>query len=263
MFRLCLALVISLLCLAPPSARGSDAPPITICADPDPPPWTYWKLDAHGKKTGEFIGSSVDIVRAVFNQLHREVKFIGDLPWKRCLYDVENGQIDFAMDAYFDTARAAVFDYSIHYSTLTPQLFYLTANPLIINSVGDLKKYHGCGILGSSYMHYGLTDKDLDLGSGYDSLYRKIHARRCDYFLEELEVISGFKLIGRNYIDDSLVSHKSVLGAVAPSKYLITVKNGKNSHLLVEINAALNDIIKSGQAQRIWGKYAPGIPFKY
>ncbi len=244
------------------SAVSAQDKPITVCADADPPPWTYWKLDGEGKKTREVIGSSVELVTAAFALIGKTVVFSGELPWKRCLYEVEEQTIDFAMDAYFDTERAKTFDYSVHYNTLTPQIFYLKSTPVSITSVNDLKKYRGCGINGFSYVHYGLSLRDLDLGAGHDSLYRKLHAKRCDYFVEELEVIAGYNLIGKHYLDDADIAHGPVPGASAPAKYLLTAKNGRNSGLLKQLNLAIVELIRSGKAEEAWNRHAAGLAFK-
>jgi len=260
MFRLFITVLLSqLLCSAPVMADSNR--PITMCVDVDPPPPGQIKRDANGKKIIPVEGASVDIVRAAFAHLGQTVEFKGDLPWNRCLKEVELGSVDFALGAYFNEERNAIFDYSVHYSTLTPQVFYLASNPVIATGVDDLKKYRGCGIYGSSYQHYQLRAKDLDLGSDYDSLYRKLLARHCDYFLEELEAVYDSNT-GKKFLADPSVKHYTAQWAQSPSRHLLTAKNSANSALLVQINDALNYVLKSGQAELAWKKYMGDLPFR-
>ncbi|GGC66073.1 substrate-binding periplasmic protein [Undibacterium terreum] len=250
---------------ASPAAALTSTPmqtqTVSICVDAEPPPWAYWKRDAEGKKTRALVGTSVELVQAAFAMLGKTVEFEGDMPWKRCLMTVESGRIDFSMGGYYDADRARRFDYSIHYNTLTPQVFFRATDALQIDNVADLKKYHGCGVTGASYAHYGLRADDLDLGNGYDSLIRKLNAKRCDYFVEELEVVSAYKMTGIDYLSDPAIRHAPVPGAKAPSKYLMTARNGRASKLLPQFNEALAALIKSGEAAAIWKKHAGNLPY--
>ena len=229
---------------------------VSICADPDPPPWTYWVRDAQGKQTDVFVGATVDIVRAAFQRMGTKVEFAGQYPWARCLLMVESGSIDFAMDGYYDAERAKRFAYSAHYNTLTPQVFYRPDRPVVLKSLNDLKKYKGCGMNGASYQHYGLNATDLDLGIGYDRMIQKLQAKRCDYFVEELEVISGYRLSGKDYLGDSGIKHGPVPGAKAPAKHLLTAINGPNAKLIPRLDKAIAEVIKSGEAAKAWKKHA-------
>lgn len=260
MYRLLVAVLLSqFLLLAPALAQTSHA--ITICVDSDPPPPNIVKRDANGKKIIPIEGASVDIVKAAFAHLGLQIEFSGDLPWNRCLKEVEQGSVDFALGVYFNEERAKIFDYSVHYTTLTPQVFYLTTKPVLATKVDALKKFRGCGIYGSSYAHYQLDAKDLDLGSDYDSLYRKLLANRCDYFVEELEAVVDSST-GKNFLSQPLVQHYPAAWAQAPSRHLVTAKNSRNSALLLRIDTALEFVIQSGQAEAAWKKSMGEMPFK-
>lgn len=241
----------------------SCAREVSICADPDPPPWTYWVRDKQNNKTTTYIGSSVETFTRVFERLGHRVKFIGNLPWARCLMMVQMGKVDFAMDAYYSPERAALFDYSHHYNTLTPQVFFRTQRPVAISTVVDLKKYRGCGMIGASYAHYGLSADELDLGvNTYEAMLAKLEAGRCDYFVEELEVIAGYKMLGRDLLADPGLQHHGVADASAPAKHLIAAKGGQASQLLPKVNATLDVMIQSGELAKIWNKFMPNAPFK-
>ena len=240
--------------------RAEVSAPVSVCVDSDPP-----SPEDRGqtvlKTQNNINGVSVDIVRAAFARMGKTIEFNVNLPWQRCLYEVENQHIDFALGAYYDSERAKIYNYSIHYNTLTPQIFFLATNHLVVTQLSDLKNYRGCGIYGSSYAHYELKNENLDQGSGYESLFRKILARRCDYFVEEYEAVAGFKK-GQEFLDNPLVRHLPMSGVVAPSCHLITAKNSAANSMMADLNAALDAVIKSGQAEKIWKKYMGELPFK-
>jgi polar amino acid transport system substrate-binding protein len=257
---LCLLVFLVQTCIAT-SAFAMDTDRVKVCADPDPPPWTYWKRDASGQKSAEFVGFSVDVLNAAFGRIGKTVEFHGELPWSRCLVMVEEGQMDFAMDAYFDADRAKRFAYTTHYNTLTPQIFFRRARPVRVQSLSDLKSLKGCGMNGASYSHYGLNASDLDLGPGYDNMIKKLKAERCDYFVEELEVIAGYKIIGTDYLSDPAIANSPVPLAKAPAKHLITAKNGPWAKLIAPLDNALKAVIKSGEAAASWKLHSGGLAY--
>jgi len=242
-------------------AQADGVRTATICVDVDPPPPGAVKRDANGKKIINIEGISVDIVRAAFAHMGQKVEFSGELPWNRCLREVELGTIDFALGVYFNEERAKIYDFSTHYSTLTPQLFYLSTKPVSITQSSDFKNYRGCGIYGSSYAHYDLSPDVLDLGMDYDSLYRKLLSKRCDYFVEEWEAVFDSST-GKGFLANPLVVHTNLPWAKSPARHLVTAKNGPNSAMLVQINAALDFVIKSGAAEQAWKKSMGDIPYK-
>lgn len=244
------------LAVALAACQAAWAQRVTVCGEPDPPPWTYWILDAKGKQTDVFVGASVDIVKAAFERIGYKVEFRGQYPWPRCLHMVEKGEIDFAMDGYYDADRAKRLAYSTHYNTLTPRIFYRPNAQPVINNLSDLKRYKGCGMHGASYAHYGLQPSDLDLGNDYELMIQKLKINRCDYFVEELEVIGGYKLLGKDYLADTGLMHAPVPGAKAPAKHLLTALNGPAAKLIPQLNDAIADLIKSGEAAKAWKKHA-------
>ena len=242
---------------------GAAVPPLTICADPEPPPWNYWKRDAKGQPTHQLVGFSVELTRRIFRQLGREVRFVTGRPWARCLYDVRKRRVDFAMDIYKDSLRDPLYLFSAPYVTLTPQLFTLRDHPLAIDRIEDLKKYRGCGIYGASYAHYGLRDQDLDLSAnGYIGMIQKLKAHHCDYFVEELEILQGYRLIHQDYLSDPDIVHVPLKGARPPSLHLITAPDGPEAELMPRIDAEIESMEKSGELAAIWHKYARDIPYQ-
>ena len=241
--------------------HAAESASIRICGDHDPLSMTADPQSGSGKKP-QLIGFSYELIRAVFQTLGKNVTFIDGLPWKRCLSEVENGSIDFAMDAYYDLDREKIFTYSTHYNTLTPQIFFRKERPVDFSNAASLKKYRGCGVVGTSYAHYGIRPAELELGINREALFGKLFARHCDYFLEELEDIVSFKMTGTDYLANPALRHETVNWAVPPSKFLVTLKNGKYAPMMDQINEAIYSFIKSGQAEKIWQRSAVGLPYK-
>ncbi|MDM4768043.1 transporter substrate-binding domain-containing protein [Pelomonas sp. SE-A7] len=235
-----------------------QARPLTACSEPgDGPPWLYWD-----KANGKLAGFSADLWPAVFARLGLELRMEGKLPWKRCLRAVALGEVDFAIGAYHDAERAKLLAFSAPYKTLTPQVFYRRSRPLPIREKADLKRYRGCGMNGSSYQHYGLSEKDLDLGSrSYTTLVSKTLLGNCDYFVEELEVMQQIDGGRHHYLDDPELLHAPVPDALAPALHLVTALKGPHVALLPRVDAAIGEMKKSGDYERLWRANAGGLPY--
>ncbi|MES2149207.1 MAG: transporter substrate-binding domain-containing protein [Pseudomonadota bacterium] len=250
------------LCLAASACPASGAP-LTACAEPSSgPPWLYALRDAAGRPTPELAGFTADIVRQAFASFDRQIQIRGDLPLIRCREMVAAGTIDFGIGFYYDAERARQFAYSAPYKVLTPQIFFSASRPIVVRKVEDLARYRGCGMHGWSYAHYGLSDTAIDKGTtSYRALVEKLKLGRCDYFPEELEVLSTQVLGKDSYLNDPTLLHVSIAGAIAPSKHLVAAKDGEAALLLPKFNAALAAMIKSGAFMALWKKNAGELPF--
>ncbi|MBV8125748.1 MAG: transporter substrate-binding domain-containing protein [Burkholderiaceae bacterium] len=242
------------------SPRGGAT--LSVCFEPEPAPWTFWVKDAQGNRTDKVAGFSVDFVRAALKEAGHEVKFVSNLPWARCVRAVERGEIDFAMEAYYDEARAQKFVFSTPYNTLTPQIFFRKDRPVQVNSAADLKRYKGCGLRGSSYAHYGLSSSDLTLVSDESALFYNVKAGICDYFPEELEEFQSFKNVGQDFMADPMLAHAAAPFAKAPSSHLMARRSEASEALLRPINRAIEHLVKSGDAAQIWGRYSKDMPYQ-
>ncbi len=193
-------------------------------------------------------GVLVDLLGEAFRRMGHQAVFRADLPWKRCLYSVEMGEVDFAFGAYFDKDRAKRFAYSKPYRLLTPQIFFTAAKPISFKSVAELKRYRGCGMLGSSYAHYGFKEGELDQGSNtYLTMISKLKNGRCDFFPEELEVIANLSHEPAAVLQDPSLRHVAAPGAIAPGRHLIAGLKQPAAKQLAQFNQVIGAMQKSGE----------------
>lgn len=246
-----------------PLARPAHAAsPVSVCIDPEPPPWGFWKRDSTGKPTKELTGFSVELVRRLFKAQGLDVRFRTDEPWQRCVRDIRNKKTGFAMDLYKDGPHVPDYLFSVRYNTLTPQLFTRRDHPIDVKGPADLKRYKGCGIVGGAYDHYGLKDKDLDLSAnGYAGVVQKLKSGYCDFFVEELEILAGLKMSGEDYLGDPEIAHHPLKGVPRPSMHLATTPDGPDAALIPKFNAEIDAMEKSGELAMLWRKYAGDIPY--
>lgn len=233
------------------SAPPPPAPTVRLCVDDNFAPFEY----APPRAAHAVRGATISLIERILKHNHVSYK-IEWFPWTRCLAYVKQGTIQIGMDAYYDARRNQDIVYSEPYYTLTPQYYYSRSHypaGLGIKRLADLKRYRGCGVLGYSYTHYALKKEDLDLGAlDHASLIRKLKIGRCDYFVEELEVMRGYALTGPSYLSDPDLGHGPTPGAEAPKLHFILSRSTPMLRkLLPALNRGIVRLRDNGEMQRM------------
>ncbi|WP_019615744.1 substrate-binding periplasmic protein [Psychromonas ossibalaenae] len=233
---------------------------VRVCDDSGewPPFIHYQSRDAD--KGVAVVGYSVDVIEAVFAE--NNIQFSVDLiPWKRCLREVELGEYDMLLNASSNDDRARKYYLSSSYYAVTPYYFYSKKhNPdgLTIRSRADLSKYRvGC-IIGYNYDYWGIKTVEVDRDANdYAHLIGKLHRNRVDLFVENMEVIAGFSLIGQNFIDDPDLGYRPFPEALPTPFHMMFTRNERGQKLMRLVNKTLAEMQKSGQLQEFLKKYFP------
>lgn len=237
----------------------AHARPMTACGEPGVgPPWLY-RTPGQPQQLQGFL---VDLWTPLFARQGVTLKLIGDLPFKRCLRAVAQGEVDFALAAYRDDERARTLAFSAPYKTFTPQVFFRAAKPLPIARRADLKRWRGCGKNGASYAHYGLTANDLDLGArNYRQLIDKLLLGRCDYFVEELETIALLDLGKQDHLATPGLAHAPLPDVKGPAFHVVAAKGSDAAALLPRLDAAFAQARRQGEVARAWQRHAGTLPY--
>jgi ABC-type amino acid transport substrate-binding protein len=241
------------------ASSAQSLPALTGCAS-ETPPFILMK-DGVGS-----TGFSVDYFNIVAKRMGR-VGVVRDLPWARCLREVEAGKVDVAVDAYEDIERRKKFLYTTPYFTLTPQVFFRpqrAGKGLPAQSAAELAAYSGCGVHEYTYEHYGLDAKRLDRAAKSDKhMFLMLLAGRCDYAVEELEFIIGGRTSEKDWPDDSSLQSYRPSWAKGPQlHYLIGQKRPDAQKLQLAMNAAIEAMEKSGDAKLLRTTYFSNVAAK-
>lgn len=226
---------------------------ITVCKDEaEFPPFIYTN------EAGSRVGLTIELLEHLSESLDMPIKTVS-YPWDRCLLLVSRGEIDVLVDSYYDSDRAKTLHYTQAYYQLSPQVFYDVERfpeGLQKSSVSELRQYNGCGLQGYSYQHYGEGQETLTKTAlSQDQLFKQLLKRRCDYVLEELEIIKGFALTGNDMLGNDRIKHFSPDGTEPPSLHMVYSKKNPISDDLVEkLNQAIVDFRTSGKAAEIMSR---------
>ncbi|HYD81951.1 MAG TPA: transporter substrate-binding domain-containing protein [Paucimonas sp.] len=243
-------------------AAGLKGNIIRICEDGSEwPPYTYYQR-VNDKPTRLIRGFAVDVIETIFAKAGIDF-YVEMLPWVRCQKEVEHGMAyQMALNSSWNEARAKTYFLSRPYYRTTNYYFYSRRHHpagLPIGSAEDLKKFRVCGIFGYNYETYGLPPGSVDQGArDFTSLLAKLHAGRCDLFVEKYEIMAGFSAIGQPYLADKDLGGKPVPGMPSTEFYMMISRRYEHGeHLLKLINDGLAEMEASKQLDKLLKKYVP------
>lgn len=255
------AFFLAVLLLTAPLLSGHAAPiPVRVCGgDSEWPPSSFFRRD-QGVPTREVAGLSPEVLTRIFAGSGYMPVFTLQ-PWARCQRGVENGLIDIAMGGIYSAERAQRFFLSRAYFSLTPAYFYwkpaAPAGGIRIESADDLGRYRLCGMTGHNYAIYRQKDDRIDLGSGdYRAAVARLSHRRCDLFMENLEVVRGLAALGEPRLDDANLVGRAVPGLPqVPVHFMISRASQQGPALAAHIEEKLAAMEKSGELAGIAARY--------
>lgn len=235
---------------------------VRICEDSGEwPPYTYYRR-VNGWPTPSIHGYAVDVVDAIFAKAHVSYN-IKLLPWARCQKEVEQGtSYQMALNASRNESRAKLYFLSRPYYRTTNYYFYSRRrhpDGLAVNGVDDLKKFRVCGLFAYNYETYGLRPGSVDQGArDFSAVISKLHAGRCDLFLEKYEIMAGFTAIGEPFLADPDLAGKPVPGMASTEFYMMISRRYEHGEQLLKlVNDGLAEMEASKQLDRLLRKYIP------
>lgn len=242
----CIALCLPLLASAQPLPSE-----VSICWEEGLKP-PYLMLDAQG----QVAGIAVDMVNEMLKRRQVQPKHLVR-PWKRCLAEVESGEVDLVPNASYRDERAQYALYSEPLYETHLMLFYHTkrfATPPTIRQLDDMKRYSFGGILGFNYDQYAGQLKIDTTAKNRDILFRMLTVGRYDFAIEQLEVI----LMMQARKELSLEHVASVPEPIQPVKLfhiLVSKKHSQAEELRKMLNDGITALKRDGSARKIQAKH--------
>ena len=150
------------------------------------------------------MGASAEIVTEILKRAGYTAK-ITLLPWKRCLFEVEEGRMAMLLDASYNEERAQKYLISKPLYSLHSALYYMRSryqSPPKLSSVDDMKQYKYCGLFGYNYTMYALPETQLDTAATSEVVrFKMLRGGRCDFVLGDTELLRAFAAMGQLDLD--------------------------------------------------------------
>ena len=232
---------------------------VYICDDgAEWPPYSYYqRMD--GEPTQTIVGFSVDVIDRIFKRKGISYQ-LTLLPWKRCMREVAEGKrYHMFLSGGRNPERDRTYYISEAYYQMHPgSLFSKQHHPMGLAIAGreDLKNYRVCGINGYNYIVFGLAEDEIDTGSrDYDSLVKKLLNDRCDLSIDRLEILVGFKAIGKDFINHPDLDYQTIPGEATEPFHMMFTKNDFGRRLQRIVDEGIRELKRSGDLEAIMGKY--------
>jgi polar amino acid transport system substrate-binding protein len=206
------------------------------------------------------IGIAVELVTKILSSRQITIDHI-ILPWKRCLLEIQKGDVDIVPNASFKKERAEFALYTKPLYATHLALFYkksqFTTKPEI-TTVSELSRYVVGGVLGFNYSFYQ-GKLEIDTGAiSREALFIKLIKNRIDFAIAQKEVIFSLNKEGKvilgniGYIPDLMRPLKEY--------HILVGKKHPNSSTLKQIlDSGIEAMYKNGYYEEVIRKYLGAV----
>jgi polar amino acid transport system substrate-binding protein len=226
-----------------------------LCPTPLRVGWDDWPPYHFQGRDGALHGFAVEVLQAVMGDLGCEIQF-RPRPWRRQLQEIQIGESDIAMEAYYTEERSEFAYFSDAYSPSQVKLWIQSDHPLPGSNIGTLLEK---GFL------FGIT-KDFYYGPEFEP-YRQ-HSNIQPVLVENLNYAKLQKGRINGFLGDWLATtwglkqqhleHKIKIAPItiysAPAFFMFSKQSIKPS-FVAAFNHALRQMKKRGDYQRLLDSY--------
>lgn len=233
--------------------------PLTIanplCPNPLRVGWDDWPPYHFQNSDGAMHGFAVEILQAVMRDMGCEVVF-RPRPWRRQLQEIQIGEADIAMEAYYNEERAKIAHFSDAYNPSTVTLWIRPEQTITASNIGSLlasgfqigvTKDFFYGPEFEPYRHQPNVEKVL----AEETNYAKLQKGRIDGFLgDRLATTWGLK---QHHLEHKVKAAELTIYS-APAFFMFS-KRSVSPEFIEAFNQTLRQMKKNGEYQKILDNY--------
>ncbi|WP_419902296.1 substrate-binding periplasmic protein [Kiloniella sp.] len=164
-----------------------------------------WYPFSYRNAEGELTGIVVDGAHEAVKRIGLTIEIEPDKPWKRIMYDLEQGKVDMVLGAYWNSERAEKYHYSEQLGTDELRVFVKEDKQFSLNSNEDLIGRSGMRILGGSlgdeFDNFAKKHLNFIEVPKSDTIVLMLQNDRADYgvlgYVEGLLHVQGLNLKGK------------------------------------------------------------------
>lgn len=237
------ALLLVLLCIQFPVALHAQT--LTACGHPFYPPVSW-------VENGQLKGLGPKVVQLLFHELGHEVKLLANSNWKRCLHEVELGNIDIVVAAYRIPSRTDFLIYTAVPLIADPITLFVNADaPFTFNALDDLQG-KSVGLLlgdsfGEAFDHYVLEHSRVEYVSTGQQNFSKLALKRIDFM--PIGRLSGLLQLKHLGFDSRIIPLRQIL--TTEHYYLAIGRHSGLEPYLPLLDQRLAELTANGTLRRL------------
>jgi ABC-type amino acid transport substrate-binding protein len=218
-----------------------------------------WYPFSYRTAAGELTGIVVDGTREALKRMGLELEVVNDKPWKRIMYDLEQGTVDMVLGAYWNSERAEKFHYSKQLGTDELRVFVRKEKTFKLTSFEDLIGRSGMRILGGSlgdeFDSFAKAHLDFMEVPQSDTMVLMLKSNRADYAI--LGHVEGLQFVHKLGLDGEIVPLD--LSILSNAMHVLINKNAPCAHRVEDLNKVIIQMQKDGTMDRITLKHIQGV----
>ena len=232
-------------------SANSQAQPSNSCTSFSGNGINNWYPFVYRKDDGQLTGIVVDGTQEALKRIGLELEIDNDKPWKRILYDLEQGNVDMVLGAYWNKERAAQYHYSEQLGTDELRVFVKDGKQFPLTSPQDLIGHSGMRLLGGSlgdeFDTFASNHLDFIEVPKSDSIVIMLQNNRADYGI--LGYVEGLQHIHALGLEKTIVPLNMPI--LSNAMHVMINKNANCAHHVEDMNKAILDMRDDGTLQNI------------
>ena len=210
-----------------------------------------WYPFSYRTEDGVLTGVMVDGMAEALKRNGLQLDIQEDRPWKRIIYDLEGGNVDMVLGAYWNSERAAKFHYSEVMGTDELRVFVKRGREFPFTSFADLIGRSGMHLLGGSLGDEfdAFSEQYLDLQEipQSDTIVTMLHKERADYGI--LGYVEGLKFMHSLGLEDHITALPKPI--LSNAMHVLISKSAPCAAHVDKINETIRQMQSDGTLDKI------------
>jgi len=214
-----------------------------------------WYPFSYRNSEGKLTGIVVDGTHEALKRIGLSLEIAPDKPWKRIMYDLEQGRLDMVLGAYWNAERATKYYYSEQLGTDELRVFVKDGKQFSLTSPEDLIGRSGMRLLGGSLGDEFDTFAKQHLNfmevPKSDSIVVMLQNNRADYGI--LGYVEGLQHIHALNMQGKIIPLSMPI--LSNSMHVLINKSASCSHRVKDLNTTIIDMQKDGTMEKIISRH--------
>lgn len=219
-----------------------------------------WHPFVYRDSNNELTGTIPEVISLALERIGISIEFKSDQPWKRILRELDSGNLDIVLGAYWNSARAQKYFFTEALGIDEVRVFVQVGTEFPLKSYEDLKGKRGLKLLGGSYGddfdEFAKTHLDFQEIGRSDQIVKMLAGARADFGI--LGYIEGYKHIEKLGLNGEVAALPWPI--LSNELHAMINIHASCAHRMQELNKAIRDLKSEGVLDDLLKKHLQQTP---